>query len=124
MGFPDSAKDFSVRNQFTLCSVFFGVRLGCFALFSFVLFGDRAPCSPGCPVTRCVDQADLEGIEIGVRLSTGSALSLGFGFWVFSPFVLKELALPWSCTEGVNAESAAVSVGSAPFLTQLCGGLS
>lgn len=62
-------------------------------LFCFVLFGDGAPCRPGCRVTRRVDQADLEGIEMGVRLSTGSALALGLVFG-FPPFVLKELALP------------------------------
>jgi hypothetical protein len=35
--------------------------LFCFVLFCFVLFQDRVSlCSPGCPGTHSVDQADLE----------------------------------------------------------------
>lgn len=88
VGFPASAKDSSVRNQFILCCLF-GVRLG------FVLFGDRAPCSPGCLVTHCVDQAGLQGIDMGVCLSADSTLSLASGFWFPPPpFCLKGLAFP------------------------------
>lgn len=91
VGFPASAKDSSVRNQFILCCLF-GVRLG------FVLFGDRAPCNTLCGPGRLP------------RYRHGCApvrrLCFVLSVWilvVFPPFVLKGLAFPsvqsecWAC---------------------------